>query len=302
MATKKILILGGSSYVGKHLFSALKSENSIATYCRTPIVNGIHFDSLNMKLSDILSSPETISTAVILLGDTNPETCAENPEKSNALNVESIKSIIKELIHLNIKPVFASSEFVFDGTKGSYIETDPANPILLYGKQKLEIENYLKENCDNYIITRFAKIFGTEPGDKTLFTNWLESISQNQTIKCANDQIFSPVHIKDVVESIIKLIENDCNGTYHIASSKPYSRLDLLNTLLEEVKKSHQTNVNIIHCSIHDFNLKEKRPLNVSMNPDKLIKAVGIPLHSITDICENIAKSYNNKSNEVQAQ
>ena len=38
------------------------------------------------------------------------------------------------------------------------------------------------------------------------------------------------------------------------------------------------------------------------MNPDKLIKAIGIPLHNITGICENIAKSYNNKSYEVQAQ
>ena len=223
----KILILGGSSFVGRHLVVRLK-DTVIATYFRRPFHNGVFFDSLSMKVSDILNSKEKISHAVILLGDTNPKTCVNDINLSNKLNVESIKLIINDLIRLGIKPVFASSEFVFDGNKGNYIETDEPNPILIYGKQKLEIENYLKENCSDYIVVRFAKIFGTEKMDNTIFTNWVEDIKQHKEIKCASDQIFSPIFVEDIVEAIIRLINKESNGIFHVAGIKPYSRIELI--------------------------------------------------------------------------
>jgi len=291
MADKKILIIGGTSYIGTYLLNRL-SDKAISTYYEKPIDNSLYFDALSMRLSDVLKSPETISHAVVLIGDTDPETCAEDIKKSTKLNVDSIKSIIKDLQLLKIKPVFTSSEFVFDGTKGNYIETDTPNPILTYGKQKVEIEKYIQKSCDDFIIVRLAKVFGSQTGDETLFTNWLEAIKKDQTIHCAYDQIFSPVYVKDVVEAVARLIENDCKGIFHVSNPRAFSRLDLLNILLAEVKKKNkEIKANVVKCSIHDFDLREKRPLNVSMKPDKLIKNTGIQLTNIEDICKGIVKN-----------
>ena len=135
---KKVLIIGGSGYLGKHLFSALGPENSIATYNNSPMQGGIYFNSLTMSLGDILDDPGGFSHAVILLGDTKPDSCAADIERSRALNVQSIKSIISELLDWDVKPVFASTEVVFDGTKGGYVESDDVKPILVYGEQKVE--------------------------------------------------------------------------------------------------------------------------------------------------------------------
>ncbi|MBW2975676.1 sugar nucleotide-binding protein [Candidatus Woesearchaeota archaeon] len=289
---KKILILGGSSYVGKHLFNSLGKDKAVGTYCNKPFKGGVYFDSLSMDLSQILKDLGPFSHAVILLGDTNPETCAEDIEKSNTLNVESIKSIIECLNNHQIKPVFTSTLFVFDGKKGNYVEEDPVSPILIYGKQKVEIERYIQDKCKAFIIARLSKVFGSQKNDGTLFIDWIESINKNQTIRCAQDQIFSPAYIKDVVDSIIRLIDNDCNGIFHISSKKPYSRLELLEMLLSHIKKYSSVKGNVVKCSIHDFPLREKRPLNVSMKPDKLINAIGIKLHDVNDVCESIAKEY----------
>lgn len=288
--SNKILILGGSSFVGRHL-SARLGDTAIPTYFMNPIKNGILFNSLSMRISEIFNSKEKISHAVILLGDSNPETCANDIKKSNKLNVESIKLIIDDLVRLNVKPVFTSSEFVFDGKAGNYIESDEPNPILTYGKQKLEIENYLKKSCSDYIVVRLAKVVGSEKNDDTLFTNWIEDIKQNkEEIICAYDQIFSPIFVNDVVEAIISLINKNSNGVFHLASIKPYSRIELLKMLVSEINKIVPLNVNILPCSIHDFKLKEKRPLNVSMAPDKLIREIGIKISDVKEICKEISK------------
>lgn len=287
----RILILGGSSYVGRQLFARLGPDRAIATYNSHPMLNGVHFDSLSMRVSDVLERPETISHAVILLGDTDPETCAADPARSDLLNVQSIKRIVDDLLGLQIKPVFTSSEFVFDGGRGNYTETDPVNPILLYGAQKVEIERYIQEACDDYIIVRLAKVFGSQCGDRTLFTNWLDAIERGQTtIRCAEDQVFSPVYIEDVVGGIIRLIEVDGNGIFHLSSRKPFSRLALLAMLLCHVREVSPVKVEIISCSIHDFELREKRPPNVSMMPDKLIDTTGFEISDVACVCGDVVE------------
>ena len=190
---RKVLVLGGSGYLGRHLWAGLGTDRAIVTYYSKPIYGGVYFNSLSMNLADIVEMPEAISHAVILLGDTDPETCAADITKSQALNVDSIKRILEHLKCWRIKPVFTSSEFVFDGTKGNYVESDPVNPILVYGRQKVELERYLQDRFDEFIIVRLAKVFGAQRGDGTLFMNWLDDIEQRRTIYCAHDQVFSPI-------------------------------------------------------------------------------------------------------------
>ena len=206
---RRVLILGGSSFVGRHLAARFGPDRALATYCRTPMDAGVYFDALTMRVSEILTTPEDFSHAVILLADTGPDSCAADPARSWQLNVQSILTILAELSRWDIMPVFASSEFVFDGAKGNYTEDDVPQPILTYGKQKLAVERYLEEQEGRSLIVRFSKIVGAQRGDGTLFANWLEAIEQGQTttIRCAADQIFSPIAIEDVIEAIVCLIE-----------------------------------------------------------------------------------------------
>lgn len=290
---KKIFILGGSSFIGRHLFVRLGCDKAIATYFRNPIENGVYFDSVAMDLPEIIKSPEEISCAIILLGDTDPETCAADVKRSQSLNVESIKSILDYLKKWHLRPIFASSEFVFDGIKGNYVETDPVNPILIYGKQKAEIEKYLQNNFDKFVILRLAKVYGSELGDGTIFSNWIEAICRGQTnIQCANDQIFSPVYLQDVVEGFIRAAKDESlNGIFHLCGDRPYRRIHLLDILLGAVRKYRQLRLKVIPSSIHDFKLREKRPVNVSMIPDKFVRATGIKLIKAEQICKEMARN-----------
>ena len=90
----KILIIGASSYIGKRLVRSLDKERIIATYNHNAIKNGIYFNVEKMDLSDIPINIHEISHAIILFGDTNPETCYRNRQYSNTINVIKTKILI----------------------------------------------------------------------------------------------------------------------------------------------------------------------------------------------------------------
>ena len=285
---KKVLVLGGDSYVGQHVLSALGSDRAIATYYEHPIDDGIYFDSLSMSLSQIVEAPERISHAVVLFGDTKPESCAADVARSNALNVDSIRSVIDSLNRLQIKPVFTSSECVFDGATGNYVETDPVHPIIAYGRQKVEIEQHLQSSLDEFVIVRLGKVLGLQSARGNIFTEWLDALEKRQTMYCAYDQVFSPIYAEDVAVGIVRLIDQDCNGIFHLSGSRPFSRLQLLETFLRVAKRYSTVEPRVVPCSIRDFELREKRPLDVSMVPDKIVATVGLEITEVERACEHI--------------
>ena len=200
-------------------------KTTIATYNSNPFKGGIAFDPMQNSLFDYISSKHRFSHAILLNGDTQPDSCIADPTKSHQTNVLGLKKIVNELIELRIKPVFTSTEFVFDGKDGNYSEADPARPILLYGAQKLEIEEYLRENCEDYVIFRLAKVFGDGLFDNTLFSEWACKIrAGSERILCAQDQAFSPIFIGDVIALHLAVSQN-LSGLF---SGKRYTRIECL--------------------------------------------------------------------------
>jgi len=291
---KKILLLGGSSYVGQNILKAYGADWIAATYHSQPIPNGIFYDALSMELTDVINNPAEFSHALILLGDTKPGSCARDPRKSHQLNVVRIERLIDQLNNFGIKPVFFSSEYVFDGQKGDYTEWDEPKPILLYGKQKLEVEKYIKSKSRDYLIVRLAKTYGSTPGDNTLLTNWLEVVCGINNIKCAADQIFSPIYINDVVAGVRAMLVNDLYGVYHLSCGVAYKRIDILQMLIRTISNTLKLDIQITPCSINDFGLNEAMPINVSMNSNKLSKVIAMKYHKIDLICKTMVENWLN--------
>ena len=294
---KKILILGGSGYVGRHLFAKLGPQRAIATYHNNVLPDGIRFDATTMSLSDILDAEVDVSYAIILLGETNIDKCAKDKAASRFVNVEGIIKIIKELKTAGIKPMFISSDNVFDGFQGGYSETDKPNPITSYGKYKVEVETFVRDLIEDHCIVRLTKVYGDTPGDGTAFTDWANSLIKGDLLRVATDQVFSPTHIDDVVDGIIRLLEMNAQGIYHLCGPDAASRAAFLDMLIAEMKPVLQSETEVVRCSMNDFPLVEERPLNVSMNSDKFRAKTGLSPKSVQSILPGIVAAYQNSPN-----
>ena len=280
-----ILILGASSYIGRKIFDVFSPSGVIGTYNSKPTQGCVRFDATFMRLGQALPATSGISHALVVYAETGLDTCKRDVERSNEINVLSTKRVIDDLAAAGIKPIFLSSEYVFDGKKGCYSEQDSPSPTTVYGRQKLEIEKYLAENCIDYVVLRLAKVYGTDPQDGTILSQWLQQVKNGEEIRCADDQFFSPVHVDDVVGLAEAVVRHGLNGVFNTSGPERTGRLEMLETFLDHLGAT----ANVTPCNIKDFNFLDDRPRDLSMTPEKAIREADWNPRTIDSCCEELA-------------
>ncbi|MCX6746784.1 MAG: sugar nucleotide-binding protein [Candidatus Pacearchaeota archaeon] len=277
---KNILIIGASGLIGEHTYNLLKSEGKevIGTYNKNKREGLIHFNLVDSSLSSL--PLEKISHALICSAITNLDECKKNPEHSHEVNVKGIERIISDLIQREILPIFISSGAIFDGIKGGYKEDSERNPISLYGKQKVEVENFITSNTEDYLIIRPGKICDFHK----LFSDWFERYKKGDTILCANDEKQSFTSPKDIARAIDLLIEKNSRGIYHLNQPNSCSRFELATKFFEDFGIQ---DAKIKGCSLDDFG-GEKRAKCSFMDASKFIQETGFEFTSIKEYYKSI--------------
>ena len=150
----KTLIIGGSGKIGK--FFDKSNKKYLLTYYKNKIPNGIKFNLCKDNISLIIKK-YNINKIVLLSAISDPDKCFKQKKISHLINIKYTKNLISKIKNKNVHLIFISTEFVYSGVKGNYSENSITNPINIYGKQKLIIENYIKKNIFSYSILRMAK-------------------------------------------------------------------------------------------------------------------------------------------------
>jgi dTDP-4-dehydrorhamnose reductase len=290
--TPNILILGASGLIGRRLLERLGPSGSVGTYHRNKLPGCIRFDAVADRISQLGDSLGAIRHAVILFGVTRIDACARDPAGTGALNVAATCSVIDALAARGITPVFASSDVVFDGKRGGYREEDAPAPILTYGRQKLEVEDYLRARTPAHLILRLPKIVAERPGAGGLFDDWLQAVRSGELVHCASDQFFSPIGLDDAISAVIALMSAGAVGTYHVGGPKTWDRASLFEALAGALRQYREVDIRMRRCSIRDFpQFAESRPLDVSLNSEKLCRQIGFTARDMTEVCAAFAEA-----------
>ena len=197
--------------------------------------------------------------------------------------------IIDDLIAHGIVPVLASSDAVFDGTRGLWTEDDPVHPVLTCGRQKVEMETYVRQRPYPWLVVRLAKVVGTAPGLGDMLGDWMNQLEAGAAIRCAHDQAFSPVDVDDVASALIRLVQENCTGIFHVCGPRAMSRLEVLRLLAAEARRYRAVSAQIVPCSIRDFDFAEPRPLDTSLSPRKLYAVIGHGCADMSAVCQRAA-------------
>ncbi len=288
----KILIIGGSGKIGK----SFNFKNSKKTFYKNKIKNGIKFDLIKDDIN-ILLEKYNINKVILLSAISDPDICLKNKRYSNNLNVKKTKKLIDILIKKNIYFIFFSSEYIFDGKKGNYSENSRAIPNNLYGKQKLNVENYIRKKAQNFSIFRIGKTYGSDIRDRTLISNFLIEIIKGKLIfKVANDQVFNPLYIEDLKKIVSIFLTKKIKGTFNVGGPLQLSRLQVLKIIFQILGKKIESKVKIQEISLNEFTTFDNRPLNVSMNIKKLKSKIDFKMKNIRNIAIKMINKHNVKS------
>jgi dTDP-4-dehydrorhamnose reductase len=179
---------------------------------------------------------------------------------------------------------------VYSGTQKEFTESDIPAPTTEYGKQKLEVENYITRQFSNYINLRLTKVYGIEKGDQTLFTSWLDSLMRHETIFSVADIFISPIYIMDVVRILDCLVTQKHYGIFNLGGHETATRYEFSKRLAE----FFMLDLSLIEKKpINDFQFIEPRPLYSRLSYSKIIEATGIELTSIEDSFKLMKENYN---------
>jgi dTDP-4-dehydrorhamnose reductase len=233
---KRILITGSNGLLGQklvELFSRSTSYNLLLTSKQEQSV--FQDDTLPYRQLDVSDKhevrkvvdeiePDIIINAAAM---TNVDQCETDREAAWRANVVSVENLVNSAKLVGAKIIHISTDYVFDGKCGPYDEQARPNPLSYYGRTKLASENILLTNGIPYIIMRSMVLYGVGYGVKLNFALWLlRELSEGRPVRVVDDQIANPTLADDLAYAIIKSIELERTGLYHIAGSDLISRYE----------------------------------------------------------------------------
>ncbi len=265
-----ILITGGGGLLGSKLATTLSDKYKTFTTYNTHTIGlrnscSFYLDITNkkevQKLIRELSPDVIIHTAAL----TDVDYCETNKKDAWSVNVEGTGNIAEASKRADSKFVYISTDYVFNGREGLYKEDDQPNPINYYGKTKLEGEK-LVQKLDDHIIARTSVLYGWH--SKLNFVTWIiQELKQEHRIDIVKDQFNSPTLADDLVDMILKLIETEKEGIFHVSGSERISRYDFA----KKIAGIFELDANLINPITSDeLNWIAKRPLDSSLDVSKI--------------------------------
>jgi dTDP-4-dehydrorhamnose reductase len=284
----KILILGASGMIGSSLYKRLSAEQNFEVHgsVRDLSIHRYFSESLRERLviSGDLSLNQSIDS---ILNKVNPEVVincagltkhkkeADDPEIALPINASMPHQFSSACDDRNIRFIHISSDCVFSGSKGGYVEDDLPDASDLYGRSKA-----LGETIQGNSITLRTSTIGHELNTNYGLLEWF--LSQDKECKGFSKAIFSglpSVVFAEVIKDFV-LPNPDLRGLYHV-STDPINKYDLLQLI----------------AKIYDKKIEIKRDqeftIDRSLNYQKFKVATGYNPASWPKLIESM---YTNKS------
>ena len=225
MSLQTVLILGCKGTLGGQL---MKLYPQAIGWDREE-VDVRDFAALRARVAQLASPPEAIINCVAF---NDVDGAEDRPQQAFALNEEFPAELARFAGELGIPLVHYSTNYVFDGVQGEYVESDTPAPLSAYGRSKRGGEQRIGETGGKCYIVRTAVIFGPK-GESDLskksFVDLMRDLSATRdTIQSVDDEINSVTYAPDLAAATQSLLEQmPAPGIYHVTNSGGASWFDL---------------------------------------------------------------------------
>lgn len=282
-----VVVFGASGFLGGQLRSYFERQGQtvIGTYNSNPAPGLKRFDLRHVDLATLGPDVQTARYGIVCCSTTNMDRCRLEWDATYHVNVEGNIALITQLHDAGIVPVFISTDYVYDGSRGRYSEDDPRRPVLAYGRQKKEVEDFLLGTGRPFMVIRTGRIYGLDEDDATLVTCIAASLRRGATLKMAADQVFSPSYVLDLCRGIGLLMADRSCGCYNLGPDSPISRFALAKLIKSRLDISTG---DVIPCRLAEIPFGDRRPLDTSLDNRRFVQATGYRFATIPESVERL--------------
>ncbi len=274
-----ILLLGANGQVGTALREALSDAPALIACTRE------HADledpsSLRRVLDE--TKPSVVINAAAY---TAVDQAEDEPDRARLINTEAVDLIAKHAKRTDALLVHYSTDYVFDGTKGSpYHEDDEPNPMSVYGQTKLDGERAIHASGCRSLVFRTSWVYSSSGSN---FVNTIRKLARERDqLSIVSDQIGAPTSatlIADVTKHAIECVDdetvtNNELGLYHLVASGSTSWFGFAEHFLSRDRDAGYDVAQINPILTAAYPSKAKRPLNSRLDTTKLRDVFGVEL------------------------
>jgi len=229
--TKKLMIFGGSGFVGGNLARHAQRQGWQVCIADNRPLLGSEWWSVNITDREMVEKAiqEIEPSAVVNVAAVADIDLAEREQElAYRVNVEGAKNIAESCAKRGIRYVIFSSDAVFDGKGAHYVEEDPPNPVNFYGRTKMDAEKAVLQAYPQAVIIRVSLVLGFPVTEGNSFFASLESkLQRGQEILSPTDEVRTPVDVITLSEIVLELCEGDFSGVIHVGATDSLSRYEL---------------------------------------------------------------------------
>jgi len=227
----RILVLGAAGLLGINLAIEASADHEVIGTVHRRRLQEAPFETVSTDLLEADALPALLDAAkpdwlINCAALADVDKCEDQPDLAQALNVELPGRLAKEATKRSIALVHISTDAVFDGEKGNYKEEDPAMPLNVYGHSKLDGEQAVLEAYPQAIVAR-VNFFGWGlDGQRSLAEFFYNKLSLDETALGLTDRYFSPLLVNDLSKLLLRILEEELSGLFHVASPSGMSKYD----------------------------------------------------------------------------
>jgi dTDP-4-dehydrorhamnose reductase len=229
----RTLVIGAGGFLGRMFLENFGREHGVARGTTRR-----ELDLADPDPSTLARRVEGCTHALLLAAIPQIDRCAQDPAGTRRVNVDGTMRVAEHLLSLGVTPVFFSSDYVFKGDTGGYTDDAPLDPTTEYGRQKVEVEQRLRElGPERSLIVRLSKVYDMMKGDGTLLDAIAATLVRGGVVRAASDQRFCPTMAGDVLRAVRKLLSSDARGTINVCDdTQACSRLDVARAVERQLR------------------------------------------------------------------
>ena len=290
----KVLVTGVKGQLGYDVVNELEKQN----------IEAVGVDIEEMDITDSASVNKVIK-------EVNPDVvihCAawtavdaaedeDKKEKVKLVNVDGTQNIANVCKELDIKMMYISTDYVFNGEGTEPWQPDCKDyaPQNVYGQTKLNGELAVANTLDKYFIVRIAWVFGKNGNN---FIKTMLKVGKNHDqLKVVSDQIGTPTYTFDLAKLLVSMIVTDKYGYYHATNEGGYiSWWDFTKEIFKQATEMgydrySEKNITVTPVSTAEYGVsKAKRPFNSRLDKSKLVENGFTPLPTWQDAVSRYLK------------
>lgn len=270
----KILITGSKGQLGHDLMNELEKRG----------IEYIGVDVEEMDITDADACRRVITGAapdavIHCAAYTAVDAAEDNVELCRKINAEGTKNIAEVCHDLDIKMMYISTDYVFNGEGTRPWEPDDhREPLNIYGLTKYEGEVYIERLVKKFFTVRIAWVFGVN--GKNFIKTMLRQGKERGAVSVVDDQIGSPTYTYDLARLLVDMIQTEEYGRYHATNEGLCSWYEFA---CEIFRQAGMNDVKVTPVDSSQFPAKAKRPKNSRMDRSKLVEKGFVPLPTWQD-------------------